>query len=154
MHSSAEQPAIRLPGWVRPASKVNKWLLKAGLKIGTQHILTVRGRRSGKQRSTPVSLLTVDGHRYIVTAPAVKWLHNARDAGCGTLTRGRITEEARLIEVPLAERRRVVREFPRQVPHGVSVFGLPPDPNAFEAAAERLAAVRVEPVSAQGVRAA
>jgi deazaflavin-dependent oxidoreductase (nitroreductase family) len=135
---------IKLPSWVKPASRVNKWLLRLGLLIGTQHILAVRGRRSGKLRSTPVSLLRVGGRRYIVSAPTVNWVRNARAAGRGTLTRGRREEAVRFTPLPPGDRAAIVREFPRQVPHGVQVFGLPPDPDAFEAAADRLEVIRID----------
>jgi hypothetical protein len=48
--------------------------------LGTQYILTVPGRTSGKLYSTPVSLLTVDGQRYIVSLPWTGWVKNARVA--------------------------------------------------------------------------
>src|SRR5262249_48143305 len=64
---------LTLPRWLKPASRVNLWLLRLGLPIGTQHILTVPGRTSGLMRSTPVSVLTVDGARYIVSAPSLQW---------------------------------------------------------------------------------
>jgi hypothetical protein len=52
-----------LPWWLGPASRLNVLALRLGLRIGTQHILTVPGRKTGRPRSTPVSLVTLDGER-------------------------------------------------------------------------------------------
>jgi len=50
-----------LPRWLGPASRVNLLLLRLGLPIGTQHILSLPGRKTGLPRSTPASVVTVDG---------------------------------------------------------------------------------------------
>lgn len=47
---------------------MNKAVLRFGLKVGSQYLLTVPGRRSGEPRSTPISVASVDGQRYIVAA--------------------------------------------------------------------------------------
>jgi hypothetical protein len=76
-----------LPWWLGPASRLNMLLLRLGLRIGTQHVLSVPGRRSGRLRSTPVSLVTLDQTRYIVSGEGLAWVKNARAAGWGTLLR-------------------------------------------------------------------
>ena len=134
----------RLPWWLKLVNPVVTRLNRWGLALGTQHILTIPGRRSGKLYSTPVSLLTVDGQRYVVSLPWTGWVKNARVSGWGLLERGRRRERVRLLEVPLSERTQVVREFPVQVPHGVAYFRLPADPTAFDQAAPQLAAFRIE----------
>jgi deazaflavin-dependent oxidoreductase (nitroreductase family) len=117
------------------------------------HLLTVRGRRSGQPRTTPVSPLTVAGHRYVIGGYARgDWVRNARAAGEGVLARGRRAERVRLVDLPERERRPVLRAFPAQVPHGVSMFvkaGVvtEPTPDGFEAAAPRVAVFRIEPVA-------
>lgn len=138
-----------LPRWLGPASRVNMWLLRRGLRIGTQHILSVPGRRTGLMRSTPVSLVTLDGVRYIVSGEGLAWVANARASGWGTLERGRQTERISLTEIPPAERGPVLRAFWHQVPQGRSfiarLFGLPwnAGPDDFEAAAPRCPVFRV-----------
>ena len=77
----------------------------AGLAVGSQHLLTIRGRISGQPRSTPVSLVLVDGERYVVAAlSGADWVKNARAAGEGVMSRGRRTEAVRLVELPVEER--------------------------------------------------
>jgi len=38
-----------------PASRLNMLVLRLGLRIGTKHILSVPGRKTGRMRSTPVA---------------------------------------------------------------------------------------------------
>jgi hypothetical protein len=128
-----------LPWWSRPASRFNTWLLRLGLRIGTQHVLSVPGRKTGRMRSTPVSLVTLENTRYVVSGEGLAWVANARAAGWGELLRAGRRERIRLTELPVDERRRVLRAFWHQVPHGrpfiARFFGLPADagPDDFEA---------------------
>ena len=69
-----------------------------------------------------MSLLTVGGQRYICTVGETDWVKNARAAGWGYLARGRKRERVALIELPVEQRGRVLREFPIQVPHGAQFF--------------------------------
>lgn len=139
-----------LPRWLRPANRLVRLLTRLGLRLGTIHVLTVPGRRSGVPRPTPVSPLTVDGRRYVVAGvPDGDWARNVRAAGHGELARGRHTQAVDLDEVTdSAVRREVMRAFPREVPHGVPMFvrlGLVggADPDEFAAAADRVAVFRV-----------
>jgi hypothetical protein len=142
---------IRLPRWLKPANKIIILLNRLGLPIGSQHILSIPGRKSGKLYSTPVSLLTVEGRRYICTVGTTGWVKNARVSGWGLLARGRRQERVALVELPVAEGAPILREFPRQVPHGVQFFelvlGIPNDPEAFAAAAPRCPVFRIDELS-------
>jgi deazaflavin-dependent oxidoreductase (nitroreductase family) len=104
--------------------RLNAALLRHGLRIGTQHLLTAPGRKSGQPRSTPVSLATVSGERYIVAAFAnADWVSNVRASGEATLSRGRNSAVVRLTEVPAADREPMLRAFLQQVRGGVRFFG-------------------------------
>jgi len=139
---------VILPWWLKPANKIIMLLNRLGLPIGSQHILSIPGRKSGKLYSTPVSLLTVEGQRYICTVGETGWVKNARVSGWGLLARGRKQERVALAELPVAERAPILREFPRQVPHGVQFFelvlGIPNDPEAFAAAAPHCPVFRID----------
>lgn len=143
-----------LPRWLKPANRVIVALQRLGLAIGTMHLLSVPGRKSGKLHTTPVSPLTVAGQRYIVGGlDGADWVRNARAAGWGILARGRKAERVSLVELPVEERAAILREFPRLVPHGVQFFvqtGVveSPEPEAFAAAAPRCPVFRVESPSA------
>ncbi|HEX2280665.1 MAG TPA: hypothetical protein VHG52_02775 [Thermomicrobiales bacterium] len=103
----------KLPAWLQGFNRVVMALQRLGFVIGTMHVLSVPGRQSGVLRSTPVSLLTVDGQRYIVAGlDGADWVLNARVAGRGMLHRGRTEEHVSLIELPVEERARILGEFP------------------------------------------
>ncbi|MFJ2779634.1 MULTISPECIES: nitroreductase family deazaflavin-dependent oxidoreductase [unclassified Kitasatospora] len=135
----------------RVRNKAVVLLHRLGLPFGPMYLLTVPGRRSGLPRTNPVAPVVVDGVRHLLQAyPESDWVRNARAAGHGTLTRGRRSQRVDLVELPVAERGRVLREFPRQVPRGVGAFvrnGLVESgsPEHFEAAAERCPVFRVTP---------
>jgi hypothetical protein len=133
-----------LPGWLKPMNRVVIALQHMGLAIGTMRILSVPGRTSGKMRATPVSLLEVDGQRYVVGGLAQgDWVKNARAAGWGLLAQGRKQARVRLVELPVAQRAPILREFPSRVPHGVQFFqrlyDLPSDPSLLPDALAGLA---------------
>ncbi len=156
MNGTKTQNRPKLPGWLKPVNRMVMALNRLGLAVGTQHILSIPGRKSGKLWSTPVSLLTVGGQRYICTVGETDWVKNARAAGWGYLARGRKRERVALIELPVEQRGRVLREFPIQVPHGVQFFqmtlGLAPDPEAFAAAAPQCPVFRVDSLPAADQR--
>lgn len=63
----------------------------AGLGIGPSyvHLLQVRGRKSGKLYSTPVSVLELNGKMFLVAPRGpTQWVRNAEAAGEITLKRG------------------------------------------------------------------
>jgi len=58
----------RAPRWLKPINKIYMLLLRRGVSFGAEQplVLTVRGRRSGKSRSTPITPMAVDAKRYAV----------------------------------------------------------------------------------------
>lgn len=71
-------------------------LVRWGLPLGTRRapmtLLTVRGRRSGLDRTTPVAVeRRGDGWLLVAVYGVCDWSRNLEAAGRGTLTRGRIT---------------------------------------------------------------
>jgi deazaflavin-dependent oxidoreductase (nitroreductase family) len=140
-----------LPGWLPFVNRIVRLLSRLGLRLGTIHVLTVPGRKSGKPRSTPISPLTVDGRRYVVAGlPDGDWARNVRASGSGVLATGRRRSTVVLTEITDPEsRRRVMRAFPAEVPSGVPFFvrlGLvtEADPDQFAAAADRVAVFRID----------
>jgi deazaflavin-dependent oxidoreductase (nitroreductase family) len=130
------------PGWM---VRMNVAFLRRGLKVGSQSLLSVAGRKSGIARSTPVSIVTLGGVRYIVAAfSEADWVKNAQAAGTGSLRRGKRVESVRLVELPVVERDEVLRAFLQQIPGGVRFFD-PPDPDTVVASAGRYPVFRVVP---------
>ena len=116
-------------------------LLRAGVKMGTTSLLTVRGRKSGQPHTVPVVLVEQDGARFLV-APygVVQWVRNLRAAGTATLTRGRRSEAISLTELEAREAAPVLKQYLSQVSAGVrSYFNVTKDAplEAFEREALR-----------------
>ena len=79
----------RAPFFVRFVNRIIKGWLRLGLPMGPMTLLTVRGRKTGQLRTTPVGLFEVDGHRYLFsTFGKVNWVYNLRVAHEGILTHG------------------------------------------------------------------
>ena len=137
-----------LPKWLKFANRLIIVFNRLGLSFGTWYILSIQGRKTGKMRSTPVSVLHINGQRYVVTGFETNWVKNARKVGKGMLSRGRKQEQVALVELPVAERPPILREFPRQVPHGVQYFekflNIPGDQEALAAAAPHCPVFRLD----------
>jgi deazaflavin-dependent oxidoreductase (nitroreductase family) len=138
---------------VNAGNKIVVGLQRLGVAFGPMQLLTVAGRRTGVPRTFPIAVIGLDGGRYIFQAyPKAAWVANVRAAGEVTLTRGRRTSAARLTEVPVEERRPLLRKLVAQSPASVGkrlvTTGLAeaPTPDAAAAAAERIAVFRIEPV--------
>jgi deazaflavin-dependent oxidoreductase (nitroreductase family) len=138
---------------VNAVNKVVVGLQRAGIAFGPMQLLTVAGRRSGQPRTFPIAVLPLTGGRYIIQAyPKAAWVANARAADTVTLTRGRRSSTVRLVEVPVDERRPLLREVvatsPASVGNRYVTTGLADaaTPDAVAAAASRIAVFRIEPV--------
>ena len=108
--SSGER--IKPPWWLKYVNKVMIGIQKLGFGFGGKGpvVLTLPGRKTGKPRSTPVTPMTVDGHRYVVGGlPGGDWAANARAAGEATLRQGRHTQRVRMVEIPVEEARPLLR---------------------------------------------
>src|SRR5438445_13086883 len=71
-------------GWLtkHAANRLVAWLTRLGISIWGSRVLEVTGRKSGLPRRTPVNLLTLDGHQYLVSARGGgEWVRNVRAAG-------------------------------------------------------------------------
>lgn len=75
------------PAFVRLANAFVTRLARAGVPTGPNVLLTVRGRKSGEQRTTPVAVVEVEGRRWVQSPfGEVNWVRNLRAAGEATLT--------------------------------------------------------------------
>jgi deazaflavin-dependent oxidoreductase (nitroreductase family) len=91
----------------RIASRVFRWmgplvrfLLRRGL--GEPNVLlTVRGRRSGNPRTTPVAMFELGDRRFVEAAfGEVDWVRNLRAFGEAVIRRGRWSQAVRAVELP------------------------------------------------------
>lgn len=108
-------PAIyQKPGFV--TNKIFNPLLSGLVKLGMSprgaNILSVRGRKSGEWRSTPVNPLSLAGERYLVAPRGdTHWARNIRASGEGRLRVGRTTRDIKVMEVPDAEKPEILRAY-------------------------------------------
>jgi hypothetical protein len=72
----------RVNAFVRISNALAAFLLRMGVKLGTMTLLTVRGRTSGKIRTTPVALIELDGdHLLIAPFGSANWVRNLHAEG-------------------------------------------------------------------------
>lgn len=138
---------------INTINKLVVGLQRGGIAFGPMQLLTVNGRRSGQPRTFPIAVNELGGGRYIFQAfPKAAWVANARAADTVTLTRGRKSSTARLVEVPVEERRPLLRQLVAESPASVGkrfvTTGLAEasSPDAVAAAAHRIAVFRVESI--------
>jgi deazaflavin-dependent oxidoreductase (nitroreductase family) len=124
MGHAAVAPSGRVPQRVRFFNPILKFLLGAGIPLGPNKLVTIRGRTSGLPRTTPLAVVEVGGRRWI-WAPwgEVQWVRNLRAAGRATIALRGHTEEVNAAELDPMERvgyfRDVLGPLARSIPMGV-----------------------------------
>ena len=107
----AEGTSTRLPSWVRYFNRIVRPLLAAGVPMGPDVLITVRGRKSGLPRTTPVTVCENSGRRGLISPfGEVNWVRNLRAAGRATITFGSRKEEVSAVELELTEAAEFIRD--------------------------------------------
>lgn len=85
---------------------------RLGISMAGSRRLTVRGRKSGEPRTTPVNPLEIDGVTYLV-APrgTTQWVRNLRAVGEGELHHGNKSEAFRGDELPDSEKLPILKTY-------------------------------------------
>jgi deazaflavin-dependent oxidoreductase (nitroreductase family) len=92
------------------------------------HLLVVRGRLSGRPRSTPIIVHAQGGHRWLVAPYGERaWVRNARAAGRVMLRRGWRTETVTVEEVGALEAAPVLKQYLGETPITRPFFAATPD---------------------------
>ncbi len=114
------------PPWYVPLfSPVAMLLLKLGVPLGPNGLLTVRGRTSGLPRTTPIAIVEVSGRRWI-WAPwgEVHWVRNLRASGRATIAKRGDRYDVNATELDADQRlvffRDVMAPYARRVPLGIT----------------------------------
>jgi deazaflavin-dependent oxidoreductase (nitroreductase family) len=97
-------------------NKLIKVLVRTGLAPKNIWLLTVRGRKTGKRYSTPITLIEQGGREWLV-APygEVGWVRNARSSGQVELSRGGRSEKLRISQVSPDESGPVLKSYVRKI---------------------------------------
>jgi len=100
------------PGrWLRVENALMSALVRAGL-VPSSYLLTTKGRKTGRMRSNPVTIVEHDGRRWLV-APygPVSWVHNARAVGRVGLSRRLDTRHYAIREASAVEAGPVLQRY-------------------------------------------
>jgi deazaflavin-dependent oxidoreductase (nitroreductase family) len=112
------------PWWVTIFTPLARFLLKSGVPLGPNGLVTIRGRKSGVLRTNPVAIIEYSGRRWI-WAPwgEVNWVRNLRAAGTATIRKHGRTEDVSAAELSAEERVGFFRDdlggLARSIPFGV-----------------------------------
>lgn len=80
-HQLATAPAL-----IRLSNPLANALLRHGLPMGPNTLVTIRGRTTGIPRSMPLAIMEMDGRRWIIGAYGeVNWTRNLRAAGAAEI---------------------------------------------------------------------
>ena len=98
------QSRLQVPSFVPIFSPVALRLIRMGVPLGPNALLTVRGRISGVMRTNPVAVIAIGGRRWVVgTFGDVNWVRNLRAARAAVLTTGRRRVAVQAVELTQAE---------------------------------------------------
>ncbi|HZF04384.1 MAG TPA: nitroreductase family deazaflavin-dependent oxidoreductase [Patescibacteria group bacterium] len=110
---STTLPDFREPSGVeRIFNKVFGALVGLGLAPRYNYLVQVRGRKSGRVYSTPISILEHQGRRFLVAPRGrTQWVRNAEAAGQVVLKRGSSRQAFRIRAVPNEEKPEILRAY-------------------------------------------
>ena len=110
----------RLPAHIKLLAPILQVLLAAGVPLGPNALITIRGRKSGLPRTTGVAIISVAGRRWIWCPwGEVQWVRNLRAAGRATITVRRRTEEVTATELEKTQRVAFFRDILRPLARGI-----------------------------------
>lgn len=106
-------PAFREPGALeRLFNKAFGALVGWGLGPRDYYLLQVKGRRTGRVYSTPVSVVEIGGAMFLVAPRGrTQWARNVEAAPDVTLARGSLRRACRVRPIPDAEKAPVLRAY-------------------------------------------
>jgi deazaflavin-dependent oxidoreductase (nitroreductase family) len=110
-------PPRRVFSFFNPIAKI---LMAAGVPMGPNGLITIRGRKSGLPRTTPVAIIEVSERRW-VWAPwgDVQWVRNLRAAGRATITKRRQQIDVRATELDPQQRAAFFRDILSPLARGI-----------------------------------
>jgi deazaflavin-dependent oxidoreductase (nitroreductase family) len=96
--------STRVPWFVPLFNPIARCLLAAGIPMGPNVLVTIRGRISGLPRTTPLTIVEMAGRRWLMAPYGdVNWVRNLRAEGLATITVRRRIEEVTAVELGSTE---------------------------------------------------
>jgi deazaflavin-dependent oxidoreductase (nitroreductase family) len=93
-----------VPFWISAMNPLVRGMLRLGAPMDPMILLTVRGRKTGRPRTTPVGMFEKDGRRWLFAQfGAVGWVRNLRVAGEAVIRVRRRSERVTAVELSQAE---------------------------------------------------
>ena len=88
---NTKQRVTRAPARTKVLNPITTTLIRLGVRPDPRMaLLTIRGRKTGRERTVPMGVFDRDGRKYIVAAfGEVNWVLNLRASGAATLTQGK-----------------------------------------------------------------
>ncbi|WP_219418159.1 nitroreductase/quinone reductase family protein [Pseudonocardia nigra] len=151
MTEKSQGKKIAPPSWLKALNEDLMEQQRLDTGMADLPVLTVPGRRTGQPRRTPLTVLELDGQRYVLEGfPGADWAQNLRAAGGhATLSIGARHERVRLVELDAEAALPVLRAWPVEVSEGAGMMRdagvvTAVTPEAFEAVAGTCGVFRVE----------
>jgi deazaflavin-dependent oxidoreductase (nitroreductase family) len=117
----------------RSANLIAKLFVRAGIGSVKTHLLTVVGRRTGRAHTTPVTVLALDGERWLVGPYGnVSWVQNTRACGQVTLSRRGYRETLVAREVDAVTAAPILKAYLAIEPITRPAFKIDPDASLHE----------------------
>ena len=102
----------KVNGRVRFINRMMARMVRWNIAPARTYLMTVRGRKTGKPYTTPVTLVERDGKRWLVSPYGeVNWVKNARVAGEVDLFRGGKTETMKIHELSAVESAPILKKY-------------------------------------------
>jgi len=116
--STVRRLPAKAPALVRMPGPVIGRLLRSGLSLGPNMLITVRGRTSGQPRTQPLAVVEAEGRQFVVGAFGdVNWCRNMRANPDVRIHRKARDERVRASELSVDEAIGFFRErLPRAIP--------------------------------------
>lgn len=102
----------RAPARTKVLNPITTTLMRLGVRPDARMaLLTIRGRRTGRDRTVPMGVFDRDGRHYLVAAfGEVNWVRNLRAAGAASITQGKRTTRYAAEQVQGEEAALVLRD--------------------------------------------
>src|SRR5262245_56943855 len=111
MAETSALPSRSVPGFVPALNGLIRRLLRLGVPMGPNALLTVRGRVTGSPHQFPVAILQLGDRRFVQgTFGATNWVLNLRAAGEAVVTTGKGEEPVKAVELAPTDAAVVLRD--------------------------------------------